>query len=108
MRWPPFSPDLNLIESVWREMKDFIAVRYPDLEVRLERSYEGLRWIALDAWDPIESDYLKTPIRSMAARFQAVIDADGDAIKYRLLYWVSDYPCLLLSSFFYKKAYFAI
>jgi transposase len=28
--WPPFSPDLNPIETVWNRMKDFIAADYPE------------------------------------------------------------------------------
>lgn len=27
--WPPFSPDLNPIESVWKSIKDYIQARYP-------------------------------------------------------------------------------
>lgn len=36
---PPFSPDLNPIESVWCEIKNFIAVRHPDLGGWQKRSY---------------------------------------------------------------------
>jgi transposase len=28
--WPPFSSDLNPIETVWNRMKDFIASHYPE------------------------------------------------------------------------------
>ena len=29
INWPPFSPDLNPIESVWNWMKDYIAEHFP-------------------------------------------------------------------------------
>lgn len=28
LMWPPFSPDLNLIESCWNWMKDYIEDRW--------------------------------------------------------------------------------
>jgi transposase len=29
--WPPFSPDLNPIETVWNKMKDWMAKYYPEM-----------------------------------------------------------------------------
>jgi transposase len=27
--WPPYSPDLNLIESIWNKIKDYIQAKFP-------------------------------------------------------------------------------
>ena len=39
IKWPPFSPDLNLIETVWDWLKDYIALIDPSIH----RSYPKLR-----------------------------------------------------------------
>jgi len=29
IEWPPFSPDLSPIETIWDDMKDYIQAKYP-------------------------------------------------------------------------------
>ena len=29
--WPPYSPDLNPIEHVWKRLKEIMAAKYPEL-----------------------------------------------------------------------------
>jgi transposase len=29
IEWPPFSPDLNPIKTLWNDMKDYIQEYYP-------------------------------------------------------------------------------
>ena len=36
--WPPYSPDLNPIETIWNLMKDYIADNYPE-----KLTYDRLR-----------------------------------------------------------------
>ena len=70
MVWPPYSPDLNPIETIWNLMKDYIAENYPE-----KLSYDRLRDAVRDAWDQITEEYLGNLIAEMGARYQAVIDA---------------------------------
>jgi hypothetical protein len=76
--WPAFSPDLNLIKTVWNRMKDYIMRKYPDYHTL----YDKLRTAVKEAWNVIRADELQTLVREMPARCQAVIDADGRYIKY--------------------------
>lgn len=82
INWPPYSPDLNPIEAVWSEMKDYIENQYPELEDGRERSSAELRIIILEAWDSISHNSLQYLIGSMPARCQAVIVAGGGATRY--------------------------
>ena len=41
MEWPPFSPDLNPIETLWNDMKEYIQENYLR-SIALIRDYERL------------------------------------------------------------------
>ena len=56
--WPPFSPDLNPIETVWNKIKDYIEARYPDLPGGKQYTYDRLRGIVQEAWDLITPELL--------------------------------------------------
>jgi len=75
--WPPYSPDLNLIEKVWDWMKDYIQDNLPK-----RMTYAQLRAVIREAWDSITVDQLNELIDSIHARCQAVIDANGNHIPY--------------------------
>lgn len=76
--WPAFSPDLNPIETLWDDMKDYIQKHYPDVH----RSYKRLRAAVQEAWESITHERIKELIREMPDRCQAVIDAKGMYTKY--------------------------
>lgn len=80
--WPPYSPDLNPIEHVWKIMKDNIEYKYPDSNGGKRRSSDQIRAIVKEAWDSVCTQELTDLIESMHDRCQAVIDADGGPTKY--------------------------
>jgi transposase len=72
--WPPKSPDLNLIESVWALLKN-----------RLKNSYETREDLVEDivnVWYSIQSKHIVNLYSSMKDRIQAVIDAKGGPTDY--------------------------
>ena len=77
IHWPPYSPDLNPIESVWNIMKDHIQENYPE-----KMSYVRLKQAVIAAWNAVEAWKLDELIDSMHDRCLAVIDAQGQQIKY--------------------------
>lgn len=77
--WPPISPDLNPIEMVWNWMKDWIQDKYPDDK---QLSPDKLRSVVRAASDAIPDEFFEDLIRSMQARCQAVIDAEGGHTPY--------------------------
>ncbi|KAG0130271.1 hypothetical protein HOY82DRAFT_460298, partial [Tuber indicum] len=75
--WCPQSPDLNLIESLWRDMESYLGKRYgriSDLNV--------LKQALKEAWNQVGSQRLDELIRSMPDRLRAVITANGKATRF--------------------------
>lgn len=78
IEWPPSSPDLSPIETIWDDMKDYIQEHYP----KVHSSYKRLRQAVQEAWESITNERIRELVRSMKDRCQAVIDADGWYTKY--------------------------
>jgi transposase len=78
LEWPPYSPDLNPIESVWNWMKHWIQDHYGE-EITGE---DAIRTAVWEAWNALPESYLQELVESMPARCQAVIDANGMHIPY--------------------------
>ena len=76
--WPPFSPDLNPIETVWDWMKDWIDLQHGGKKL----TYPQLRSAVREAWDAVPDDFLSRLIDDMPKRCKAVIRADGKHIPY--------------------------
>jgi hypothetical protein len=85
MEWPPYSPDLNLIEHVWKELKSILHQWNPDLKT-LRGGRDVIRaWLIdaiSDAWQAISEDFLDSLVVSMPHRVRAVLDADGWYTKH--------------------------
>ena len=78
IEWPPFSPDLSPIETIWDDMKDYIQEHYP----RVHSSYKKLREAIQEAWESISHERIKELIRTMPQRCKDVIKADGMYTKW--------------------------
>jgi hypothetical protein len=77
IRWPPFSPDLNLIEMVWNWMKNYLQANFPEYMTLLE-----LRIALREAWEAIPPNFLQDLLKSMPERCRAVIEAGGGHTKF--------------------------
>ena len=80
--WPPFSPDLNPIESLWDTLKDYLQSHYPDIDIRLQMPSTRLHEIIQEAWNSISLHESERVIGSKPETCQAVIKAEGGHAKY--------------------------
>ena len=85
IKFPPYSPDLNLIEHVWNWMKNWIQdyyqqARYNVVKVLLSQ----LKEIILEAQEAVLEDYIQGLYNSWWDRCQAVIDANSGPTKYQV------------------------
>jgi len=75
--WPPFSPDLSPIESMWDRMKDILQ----QLDPQVHRNSRRLREAVLRAWETITDAEVRAEIRTMHQRCLDVIAAHGMETK---------------------------
>lgn len=82
--WPPYSPDLNPIENLWKLLKERICDKYPELSdmPKNTASWELLVRAAIDVWELFEDKLLERLVESMDRRMEAVIAAKGWYTKY--------------------------
>ena len=72
--WPPKSPDLNLIEAVWSQLKSKLKRFYKD--------YEELVQDVKNSWNSLTITYIQNLYNSMNRRILAVIEAEGGPSRY--------------------------
>jgi len=83
--WPPYSPDMNLIENLWAHLKVGLHRRYPDTAM-LSGSPQYIRSCIAErvheVWWSIVEEVLTRLIDSMPDRVHALIKARGWYTKY--------------------------
>lgn len=72
---PPQSPDLNVIEHLWDELKRRIRHRHVS-------NKNELKTVLLEEWQHISSQTTETLVSSMPSRLQAVLEASGGPTRY--------------------------
>lgn len=82
--WPPYSPDLNPIEHLWAQLKQWINEHYPDLLNRgkPEEAYQRLFQAIREGWDAIAQDTINDLIKSMDTRVNAALFAKGSYTRF--------------------------
>lgn len=78
--WPPYLPDLNPIEHLRFSLKEGANKLNPDLDTQPggNETKEDILWKLLEAsWAQIRTDILKSLIKSMDYRVNAVLEANG-------------------------------
>lgn len=77
MLWPSNSPDMNLSEAIWHDMKVDLGriVPRPTKE-------EDLMEFAQEQWAAVMKERMESLIREMPQRIKALIEAKGGYTRY--------------------------
>ena len=78
--WPSCSPDLSPIEHLW----DILGKRIKARNV-LPETLQDLQRALLHEWGEIDQQVIRNLIQSIPRRMQAVIDARGGNIRYKVM-----------------------
>lgn len=76
LEWPPSSPDFNVIENVWRILKQRLAQRgvFTDLE--------SLKAALREEWDRLSQDEIRDLIITLPWRMEEAIERNGLATRF--------------------------
>ena len=85
MKRPPYSPDLNPIEIIWKKIKNMIYKAHPELRtstLKADSLKEEIEKAVFEAWLALDPDWCENLMKSMPRRVQAVPKANGGYTKY--------------------------
>src|SRR5436305_5778189 len=79
MDWPPYSPDLNPIENLWKLLKDQIVRSHPEFKTIKDNNEAMAHLIrcAKEAWEDLAPELLNKLAEGMQKRADAVLKAKG-------------------------------
>jgi enamine deaminase RidA (YjgF/YER057c/UK114 family) len=75
--WPPYSPDLNIIERIWAIMKRRIERHHSPI-----RTVAQLREVVQNVWAELTIDTINALVEEMPRRLIAVIRNGGHTIQH--------------------------
>ena len=81
MEWPPYSPDMNLIETVWAMLKRKLRKQWENPE-RRPRGREELIVAAQLAWDGLNWGKIYSMFERMPARIRTLVQRRGRATRW--------------------------
>ncbi len=74
--WPPSSPDLNIIENIWRLLKSRLKTRPAILDI------EALKAALQEEWDKLTQEEIRQYIVSMPERVMEACEKKGLATQF--------------------------
>ena len=82
--WPPYSPDLNPIEHVWRKLKELVLEMHLEISdiTGEENIREALGKALQEAWDAIPKEYFDR-LREYASKGKSSYQSEG--LAYQVL-----------------------
>ena len=77
--WPPYSPDLNIIENVWHILSEMV---YDGTPIRNLNELEGRIYDAVKSFNVTKQHQVINLYRSMTNRLCDVLEKKSDRLKY--------------------------